>query len=323
MYKVLVCSRSFGKLGDDGVRLLTENNCEIISNPVGRYLKEDDFVKFLPGIEAVIVSMDEITDKALNRADKLKIISMHGVGVDNINIEAATQRGIYVANVPAIGKEAVAVADLTFGLILAIARKIPQADLMVKSGKWGRIIGLDVGGKTIGVIGIGRIGNAVIKRAKGFEMEILAFDLYKDEKLASKFGVKYVSLEKLLKESDFVTIHVPLTKDTKKLIGEKELNLMKQSSCLINVARGEIVDEKALYLALKEKRIAGAGLDVYSPEPPAKDNPLLKLDNIITTPHCAPYTPGSLRDIDYTTALNIVKALNGEKPLYAVNNLVK
>jgi D-3-phosphoglycerate dehydrogenase / 2-oxoglutarate reductase len=319
MFKVLAGSRSFGKYVDDGIRLLQENECEIVPNPFDRYLTEDDFVEILPGLDAAIVGEDEVTDRALSTADRLQIISKHGVGLDSIDVSAATRRGIWVTNVPAVGLEAAAVADLAFGLILSIARRIPQADRRVKGGEWKKDIGSDVGEKTLGVIGTGNIGKVVIRRAKGFDMEVIAHDLTKDDVFEKQYGIRYVSLEELLRQSDFVTVHVPLTQATRGMIGAREFDMMKRSAYFVNVARGGIVDQEALCQVLERKRIAGAALDVLSEEPPQSGDPLLSLDNVVITPHLGVYTPGSLSEMDRVTAQNIVNVLKGEEPLYPVN----
>ncbi|MEA1963522.1 MAG: phosphoglycerate dehydrogenase [Candidatus Aerophobetes bacterium] len=323
MYKVLIGSRSFGKIVKDGVDLLKKNGCELIENPLHRVLKEDDLVNIIQGFDGFITGIDEVTEKALEAADQLKVISKHGVGVDNIDVDTATKKGIVVTYTPAVGKEAEAVADFTFGLILSIARQICLANQSVKSGGWKRAIGTEIWGKVLGIVGTGNIGKAVIKRANGFNMRILAYDIFKNEELIDKFGVVYVSLEKLLRKSDFVTVHVPLNEKTRNLIGGAELRLMKPSAYLINAARGGIVDEKTLFRRLSEKKIAGAAIDAFSGEPP-KDNPLISLDNVIATPHIAAYTISSIREMDILTADNTLKVLNNKQPSdkYVANSLV-
>jgi len=312
LHKVLIGSRSFGNIVKDGIELLEREGCKLIKNPLGRVLKEDDLIKLVPGVDAIITGMDEITGKVLEIAGQLKVISKHGVGLDNIDLDTATKNGVVVTYTPAAGEEVEAVADFTFGLILSIARKICSANESVKSGEWKRFIGAEIWGKVLGVIGTGNIGKAVIKRAKGFNMRVLAYDICKDQTLIDKFGVIYVTLHRLLTESDFVTLHVPLNEATKGLIGEKEIGLMKKTAYLINVARGGVVDEKALYTCLKDKKIAGAALDVFSKEPP-ESNPLISLDNVITTPHMAAYTVNSIREMDILCAENTLKVLNNEK----------
>jgi D-3-phosphoglycerate dehydrogenase len=313
-----VTSRAFGRVFKDSVTILKEKGCEIIESACPRALKETEMIGLVPGMDAIVVGTDEVTAKVIKVADKLKIIAKHGVGVNNIDIEAASKRGIIVTFTPEANTNAV--ADLTFGLIICLARPICKANQSVKSGKWERMIGTEVWGKRLGVVGVGKIGKEVIKRAKGFNMEILAYDIYKDEKLVNKFKVQYVSLRKLLRESDFITLHLPLTLKTRKLIGEKEIKLMKRSSYVVNTARGEIMDERALYLALKEKRIAGAAVDVYTEEPP-KDSPLLKLDNIITTPHLGAYTFEALRRMGLMVVEDVLRVLNNEQPLHSVNSV--
>jgi len=323
LHKVLIGSRSFGNIVKDGIELLEKEGCKVIKNPLGRVLKEDDLIKLVPGVDAIITGMDEITGKVLEVASQLKVISKHGVGLDNIDLDTATKNGIVVTYTPAVGAEVEAVADFTFGMILSVGRRICSANESVKSGEWRRFIGAEIWGKVLGVIGTGNIGKAVIKRAKGFNMRVLAYDICKDQTLIDKFGVIYVTLHRLLTESDFVTLHVPLNEATKGLIGEKEIGLMKKTAYLINVARGGVVDEKALYTCLKDKKIAGAALDVFSKEPP-EDNPLVSLDNVITTPHMAAYTIDSIRQMDILAAENTLKVLKGERPLdkYVANPLV-
>jgi len=322
MKKVLICSCSFGKYTKVGLELLRKNNCEIIFNKLGRYLKEDDFFKYIniKDIKGMIVSMDEVSSKVIEAAKELRVISVHGVGYNNIDVDFATKKGIYLTNVYESKNGAIAVADLTFALLLSIARNVPLANKMVKNGVWKRIIGTNVGKKTIGIIGAGRIGEEVIKRASGFEMKILVYDLVERQDLIKSYKLKYTTFDYLLKNSDFICMHVPLTSNTEKLIGKRELGLMKSSAFLINMSRGEVIDEKALYNALKENKIRGAAIDVFDSEPPRSNNPLLKLDNIITTPHYGSHTIESLEEIDYISAKNVVDVLRGEKPMYQLNN---
>ena len=320
MDRVLICSQSFGKYVKSGLELLKKNNCEIILNELGRSFREDDFLKYIENVKGIIVSMDEVNKKVLEAGKELKVISVHGVGYNKIDVDFATKKGIYVTNVSGSKISAIAVADLTFALLLSIARNIPLANKMVKNGIWKRIIGTNVGNKTIGIIGSGRIGVEVIKRASGFEMEILVYDIVKKQDLIKNYKLKYTTFDYLLKNSDFICIHVPLTSDTEKLIGSRELELMKPSAFLINTSRGEVIDEKALYNALKENKIAGAAIDVFDPEPPQLSNPLLNLDNVITTPHYGSHTFESLEEVDYISARNVVDVLKGKKPINQLNN---
>ncbi|MCE4627298.1 MAG: NAD(P)-binding domain-containing protein [Desulfurococcales archaeon] len=258
---------------------------------------------------------------------KLRIVAQYAVGFDNIDLECATKYGVYVTNTPGVLTEAV--ADFTWGLILAITRRIVEADAFVRSGEWYSkktgwhplmMLGFEVNGKTLGIIGMGRIGRAVAERAKGFKMKILYYDAYRlPPEMEEKLGAEYVPLETLLRESDIVSIHVPLTKETYHLISEKELKMMKSTAYLINTARGKVVDTEALVKALKEKWIAGAALDVFEEEPLPPDHPLTKLDNVVLAPHAASATTETRTKMAMLVAENLIAFLKGEVPPTLVN----
>ena len=267
---------------------------------------------------------DKIDAEVINAAgDQLKGISQVAVGFDNIDVETATKRGIYVTNTPGVLTDTT--ADYAFALLMATARRISEADRYVKKGKWKipwglmMMLGQDVWGKTIGIIGLGRIGFAVAKRAKGMNMRILYYDVYRNEKAEKELGAEYVELETLLKESDFVTIHVPLLPSTYHLINEERLRMMKKTACLINTSRGPVVDEKALYKALKEKWIWAAGLDVWEKEPTDPDNPLLKLENVTASPHIASASYETRTRMAVMAAENLIATLEGRVPPNLVN----
>jgi len=220
--------------------------------------------------------------------------------------------------ISAPGANSGAVADLTFGLFLSLARSIPFADRAVKEGGWPRIVGIDLSGKTLGIIGLGQVGKKVAKRALGFDMTVLAYDVVKDEDFAQKWGISYRSLDEVFAESDFLSIHVPLIDSTRKLIAKRELQLMKKGAFLVNIARGGVVDEEALYQALLEGKIRGAALDVFLSEPP-EGNPLFALDSVIATPHMGGYTTEALRETGMICARGIVDTLRGKRPQNIVN----
>jgi len=262
----------------------------------------------------VTLNVEPVTRRVIEAAPKLKVIARHGVGYDNVDVKAATERGIVVTIAP-VNIETV--ADMTFALLLCLARKICQADWYVKSKKWTvrdpfLFMGVDVWGKTLGIIGSGRIGRAVARRAKAFGMRVIYYDIYRNEVAEKELGVEYRPLEELLRESDFVTIHVPLTKETHHMIGEKELKMMKPTAILINTARGPVIDTNALVKALKEGWIAGAALDVFEQEPLPLDHPLLELDNVILTPHIASNTIDCRIRLAVTAAEEILRVLHGE-----------
>ena len=315
MAKALITCPPFSKFSN-AAELLVQVGCEIVKSPYPHPVKENQLVRIIGEMDAAVVGMDEVTAKVIKAANKLKVIARYGVGIDTVDVETATKQGVIVTNV--VGANENAVADLVFGLILCLARKICRADASVKQGKWESIVGIEIWQKTLGVIGTGKIGRRVIKRAQGFDMNVLAYDISPDPGLVEKFGVQYVSLEDLLRNSDFISIHVPLTPETIGLIGEKQINLMKKSAYLVNTSRGKIVDEKALFIALKEKKIAGTALDVFSQEPPEYTN-LFTLDNVLTTPHMAAHTEEALRKMDLICVENVVRVLNGKEPVSAVN----
>lgn len=316
--KVYVTSRSFGQYSEEALELV-KSVAEIEQNPYGRAMSEEELLQAVENVEGLIVGSDEISRKIIEHGKNLRIIARHGVGVDNIDLKAATDNNVIVTYTPHVNAEAV--ADFTLGLILSVARSIPQAHLSMRQGKWEatKFIGIEIYGKTLGIIGLGGIGYRVAKRAKGFDVKILAYDPYISHERAREVSAELVDLETLLRESDFVTLHVALTDETRGMIGEKEFNLMKKTAYFINTSRGQAVDEKALYNALKEGKIAGAAIDVYSREPPGADFPLLRLDNVVTSPHIAAYTQEAIRRMDMMNAEDMVKFFKGETPRYIAN----
>jgi glyoxylate reductase len=266
---------------------------------------------------------DKIDAEVFNAAPKLKIVSQLAVGFDNIDIPEATKRGIYVTNTPEVLTDTT--ADFAWALLMALARRVIEADKYVRTGQWkvgwhpDMMTGRDIYNATIGVVGAGRIGYAVAKRATGFSMKILFYDVVPRPEIEKDFGAKKVDLDTLLKESDFVSIHVPLMKETQHLINEQKLKLMKKTAYLINNSRGPVVDEKALYKALKEGWIAGAGLDVFEQEPTPADNPLLKLDNVAVAPHISSASIETRSKMGEMVAENLVAFFEGKKPPNLLN----
>jgi len=271
----------------------------------------EELVSSIPDYDAIVVrSRTKVTQEVIEASQKLKIIARAGVGVDNVDVEAATEKGIMVVNAPE--STSITVAEHTMGIILSLARKISIADKSVKEGKWekSKFMGSELAGKTLGVIGMGRIGSQVVKRCKAFDMKILVNDPYITEEVASRLGATIVERDTLFKESDVITIHVPLTPETKHSIGKAEFDLMKDTACIINCARGGIINEEDLYQALSNNEIGGAGLDVFETEPPV-DNPLLTLDNLVATPHIGASTREAQRDAAIIVAKEIKEVLTG------------
>ena len=257
--------------------------------------------------------------EVIEKADNLQIIARAGVGVDNIDLNAATEKGIMVVNSPE--STSVTVAEHTMGLILSMARKISIADKSVKDGKWEKkkFMGVELRNKTLGVIGMGRIGSQVVNRCKAFGMDAMAYDPYLPEEVAKQMGVELTNLEKVLKNADFITIHVPLTPETKHSISTEQFELMKDTVYIVNCARGGVIDEDALYEALLNNKIGGAALDVYEEEPPAKNSKLFELDNIVLTPHIAASTKEAQRDAAIIVADEIIDLAKGKAPRNVLN----
>ena len=265
---------------------------------------------------------DKIDVELMDKAPKLKVISNCAVGFDNISIPDATKRGIMVCNTPGVLTDTT--ADLAFTLLMAAARRVVEADKSVRAGKWKTwgpmfFLGQDIHHATLGIIGLGRIGAGVAERAKGFAMKVQYYDVVRQKQLEDKLGIQYVDLDKLLSESDFVTIHTNLTPETYHLMNAKRFEKMKKTAILVNTARGPIVDNMALHEALRSGRIAYAALDVTDPEPLPADHPLLKLDNVIVVPHIASASVATRTKMAQMAAENLIAGLKGELPPNPVN----
>lgn len=306
MKRVLITSRSFGQTSDLPKKILTDAGLEPIFME-GEY-QEDKFCSLLRDCDALIIGAHVLPERALQEAKALKVVCKHGVGLDNIDLEMAKKYGIIVTNTP--GTNSNAVADLTMALMLDVARRVSFAAAEVKAGGWGKIIGHDVFGKTLGLVGFGAISQLVAKRAKGFDMRVLTYDPFLENVPAGFEHVELVSLEKIIKTSDFLSLHVPLNEDTRGLLAAKELAHMKQGSFIINTSRGGIVDEDALYDAVKSGHIAGAGLDVTEKEPPV-GSPLLTLDNVTIVPHIGMYSEEAINAVSIICAENVAALKNG------------
>ena len=283
----------------------------------------EELLKVIEKYDALIVrGRTKVTSEVIEAGKNLKVIGRAGIGVDNIDIKKATENKIPVVNAPT--GSTYSVAELTIGHIISMARHLPKADASIKSGKWEKkkFMGTELYGKTIGFIGIGRIGWEVAVRAKAFGMKIIAYDPYLPKERAKELGGKMVdSADEIYKNADIITIHTPLTPETKHMIGAKEFKIMKKSAFVVNCARGGIIDENALYEALKSGEIAAAALDTFEIEPP-KDNPLLQLDNIYFTPHIGASTREAQMKAGTIVAEQVMKVLSGKKPDFVVNREV-
>lgn len=310
-FKVVITPRSFASTSPLPLKMLEDKGYTIVRNPFDRPLKETELIELVRDADALIVGIDRVTRKVISSAPRLNIISKYGVGIDNIDLEAAAERGIIVTNTPDVNTEAV--ADLTVGLMISAARHIPQADASMRRGQWRKFTGTALFGKTVGLLGTGRIGRAVARRLQGFNIILLLYDVVPDHAFAAEVGGEYVDLATVLKTADYVSIHLPLLPETANLIGEKELRLMKSNAILINTSRGGILDEKALICALRERRIRAAALDVFSHEP-LEDEELLSLQNAVLTPHIGAYTEEAILLMGLEAAQNVISVLEGMTP---------
>ena len=268
-------------------------------------------------VDALICGEDEVTARVIEAAKNLKVISKFGVGVDKIDIGAASACGVAVCNTPGANSESV--ADMAFCLMLGVARQLPRTDAEVRQGLWQSIIGCELYRKTIGIVGLGRVGRAVAKRAKGFSMRVIGFDEYPDPQWAEKEEISLVDMDTLLRESDFISLHLPSLPSTRGFIGAGELGRMKPTAYLINTARGEVVDEAALCDALRDGKLAGAGLDVFAQEPPDPASPLLGLPNVVLAPHVAAHTVEAINNMGLMSAQNAVEVLLGQRNEWILN----
>jgi D-3-phosphoglycerate dehydrogenase len=283
-------------------------------------LPQEELIAAIGEYDALVVrSETKVTAAVIEAGKRLQVIGRAGVGVDNIDLQAATRCGVIVVNAP-LGNT-ISAAEHAIGLMLALARHIPAANVSLREGRWERkrFMGVEVRGKTLGLIGLGQVGSEVARRARGLEMHVLGYDPFVSEDRAQVIGVEMVSLGDLLKRSDFISLHTTLTADTRHLIGEEQLKLVKPSVRIINTARGPLIDEEALCRAIDEERVAGAAIDVFAKEPPPPDNVLLKNDRILVTPHLGASTAEAQERVAIDVAEQIIAILEGQPARYAVN----
>lgn len=314
--RVLVTPTSFAK-NDPALRAALEDEVgEVVYNLSGKPLNSEDLAGLLPGIDGYIAGLDAIDRTALASADRLKVIARYGVGVDAVDLEAAKDKGILVTNTP--GANSISVAELAVGLILSLARNIPAAATATRSGEWPRLAGVSLEGKTVGLVGFGSIAQQVARRLGGFDCALLAYDPIVAADRAAALGVKLLSLEELLPQADFISLHCPLTSETRGLVNQNFLDTMKTGAYLINTARGELVDETALLSALDAGKLRGAALDVFASQPPERDNPLLSHPRLIATPHMGAHTDGATQAMGWMAMRDCLAVLRGDPPQYRV-----
>jgi D-3-phosphoglycerate dehydrogenase len=306
--EVLILSRKFREQSDYAREFLETRGCTIAERSFEYPVTEDALIEVIPDVDGLITGLELITPRVFAAANRLKVVSAGGVGYDHIDVAEANRRGVAVCICE--GCNNYSVSELVFGMMVGLARGIYPADRALREGEWTRYLGFDLWGKTLGIVGLGRVGKAVALLGRAFGMRVLANDVSWDITFANQNGISYVPFERILDESDFVTMHVPLTPETREMIDEAALARMKPSAYLINAARGPVVKESALVEALRTRQIAGAGLDVFEVEP-HPSNPYIDLDNVIMTPHVGGSTQEAFDRAFYLALVNVSNVLNG------------
>lgn len=314
--RVLVTPTSYASQDESLKTDLEARVDEVSYNTTGKPLSSEQLQALLPGKDGMIAGLDELDDRALAVAADLKVIARYGVGVNNVDLEAARQRQIAVTITPAANAKAVAELAVTF--MLNLLRPVLEAGQQTRRGEWPRFKGASLEGRTVGIYGLGAIGKEVARRLAGFDCELLAFDIQQDNNFAARFDVEYVAGEELLARSDVLTLHVPGNAETVGLVDAAFLQRMKPGAYLVNTARGDLIDEAALVEALASGQLSGAALDVFTQEPPSADSPLLKLDNVILTPHMGSHTDSAVNRMGRMALEECLRVLAGEEPLYRV-----
>ena len=315
------------RLPQPGVELL-EEVCDVEVNPDEAPPTRELLIRKVQDVDGILCLLtDRIDADLIDLAPNLKVVSSMSVGYDHIDVEAATKKGVYVTFTPGVLTEAT--ADFTWALLMAVSRRVIEADRYLRAGKWKiqwsptHFLGSDLTGKTLGIIGLGRIGEAIAQRARGFNMNVLYFGRTRaEQEKEQRLNIEFVPLERLLRESDFVTVHVPITDETKHLINEERLRQMKPTAYLVNTSRGPVIDQAVLTRALRERWIAGAGLDVFEKEPIDPNDPLINLENVVLTPHIASATTEARSKMAEVAAKNLISVLEGTPPQFLVNQEV-
>lgn len=318
MPKVLIAPAPLAKLQGDFATVLAGANFEFVYPPKPVQMLEAELIAQLPGIQAALAGSEPYTRKVFEACPDLRIVARVGVGYDAVDVQAATDHGVVVATAPGTNQDAV--SEHCFMLILALCKNLMLQHPHIRAGQWPRQANRPLRGQTLGLVGLGRIGKSMTVRAKAFGMNVIAYEPYPDHAFIAQHGIRMLTLEEVLQEADIVSLHLPATPATYRLINAERLALMKPNALLINTARGAVVDEVALHAALKDKRIAGAGLDVLNDEPPLPDNPLLQLENVVLTAHTAGVDTQSRDDMARKAAECIAAVSRGEWPTECVVN---
>jgi D-3-phosphoglycerate dehydrogenase len=315
-YRVLVTPTSYGKNEPALKTQLEAEVGEVVYNTTGRPLSADELLTLIPEVDGYIAGLDTINRQVIQTADRLKVIARYGVGVDAVDLGAARERGIIVTNTP--GANSGSVAELAVGLMISLARNITTAAKATRSGQWPRLKGLSLDNKVVGLVGFGAIGQQVARKLHGFDCRIIAYDPVADVEVATQLGVELQPRLEVITQADFISLHLPLLPETQGMVNEGFLNRMKPGAYLINTSRGELIDEDALFQALKSDHLAGAALDCFAQQPPAADNPLLSLPQVIATPHMGAHTDAATNAMGLSALNDCLAVLRGEQPAHRV-----
>ncbi len=289
---------------------------DLVFNPAGRPLTEDEVIEALQGCEGYVAGLDFITEKVFEHCPDLKVISRYGVGYDRVDLEAAKAHGVIVTNTPGVNAEAV--GELAFGLLLAVARRIPKLDRDTRAGGWMRSTGFECYGKKICILGLGAIGKVVARCAQGFGMQVSAYDPFIDETYCAEHDIRITGFEEGIADADVISLHLPMMESTRHIIDRKAIDSMKHGAVLINASRGGLIDEHAAYDALKSGQLGGLGLDAFEEEPP-KDSPLFVFDNVVATPHTGAHTAEATYNMASLSVRNLIEVLQTGTCRYIVN----
>ncbi|PWJ50590.1 phosphoglycerate dehydrogenase [Faecalicatena contorta] len=315
--KILVTPTSLQpNKGGEALKVLQDFSNDLVFNELGRPLTEDELIPLLKDCDGYVAGLDYVTEKVISSCPNLKVISRYGAGYDRVDIAVAKATGVPVTNTPGVNAEAV--GELAFSLILSLARRIPYLNQSTRSGGWVRSTGMELKGKTIGIMGLGAIGKVVARCAGGFEMNVLAYDPYVDKDYCTEHKIGIRTFDEVIAEADVISLHLPLTDSTRHLINSDTIAQMKPSAILINTSRGGIIDEDAAYYALKESRLGGLGLDAFEIEPPTESK-LFELDNVVVTPHTGAHTKEATENMAYGSIRNLIDVLSGKECPFIVN----
>lgn len=315
--KILVTPTSLqpGK-GLQALETLKAFSEDLVFNTTGKPLSEDDLIPLLKDCDGYIAGLDFVTEKVINACPNLKVISRYGAGFDRVDIAAAKAKGIPVTNTPGVNAEAV--GELAMGLIMSIARKIPYLDGQTRSGEWVRSTGMELKGKTLGIMGLGAIGKVVARCAQGFGMNVIAYDPFINKEYCAEKGIGVCTFDEVVAQANVISLHLPLNAETKHLIGEDAIAKMQPGTIVVNTSRGGIIDEDAAYKALKAGKLGGLGLDAFEMEPPT-GSPLFELNNVVVTPHTGAHTKEATDNMANSSVKNLIDVLSGNECPFVVN----